>query len=159
MAGKGFFGKATDFYVKHLGLMGLIYGLVPILVVFGTAPLWAPYRPVFWVRLALALLACFTVAPLISIYAGNLWLIKHRSPKGPISILDGGLIGAATAVGIAYLPPMTGLIDSSNIEFAKTALIITWLAAPVAGFIVGALICPVGRKHISREWPAEEKGQ
>ena len=123
MAGNGFFKKASDFYVRHLGLMGLLYGLVPIVVVFGTAPLWAPYRPVYWVRLALALLACFIVAPL------------------------------------GFLPPLTGLIDSSNIELAKTALIITWFAVPFAGFLVGALLAAVGRGHISREWPAEEGGR
>lgn len=152
----GFLKRASDFYVGHAGLIGALYCIVPSLVAFGAQSTLTQFREVYLVRLGLALVVGGVVGALVSRYGASLWIIKHRSVKGPITVLDGGLIGAGVGAGIGLLPPLTLLVESSNLELAKTVIIIVWLGAAAAGVIIGMVLAAIGRNHVSREWPAEE---
>ena len=81
-------------------------------------------------------------------YGVEIWLCKHRSPNGPATILDGVLIGAAIGIGSALLPTLSVLISSSNLERAKTIIIVTYLLVALVGGVFGSVLARIAQKYI-----------
>jgi hypothetical protein len=148
--------RACDFYIRHVRFIGALYCVVPTLAWFGGTFAKVDFREVYLARLGISLVVGGLIAAWVNRFGLWLWIIKHRSPRGPATVIDGGLIGAAVGVGSCFLPPLTSLIHTNHPEMAKTFIIIAWLAAPAIGAVIGMILAAVGRKHVEREWPAGE---
>jgi phosphate/sulfate permease len=81
-------------------------------------------------------------------YGVEIWLCKHRSTNGPATILDGILVGAAIGIGSALLPTLSVLISSSNLERAKTIIIVTYLLVAFVGGVFGFVLARIAQKYI-----------
>jgi hypothetical protein len=137
-------------YIRHAGRIGALYGLVPTILYFGGAFLFMPFRSVYVLRMMLCLLLAGFLGAYLNRFGLKIWLLKHRSPEGPGTVLDGLLIGAAVGVGTALLPPLTALIATHHLEDAKWFIIGTWVVAAAAGAIIGGIFAAIGRTTIER---------
>jgi len=90
------------------------------------------------------------MAAYLNRYGVEIWLGKHRSANGPATILDGVLIGAAIGLGAALLPTLSVLISSSNIERAKTIIIVTYLLVTLVGGVFGLVIAKIAQKYVDK---------
>ena len=140
--------RLCEFYIRWVTCIGAAYAIIPTIVWFGGVFLLAPFRSVYVLRLVLCLAVGGPLAGFVNRFGVRLWLIKHESPEGPATVLDGVLIGGACGFGTAFLPPLTSLISSHHIEEAKAFIIIAWFAATLIGFLVGGAIAAAGRKHL-----------
>ena len=138
-------------YIRHAGLIGALYAIVPVALWFGLCLIFIPFREVYLLRLVLSLLVGGGMGAYLNRFGLKLWLLKHRSTEGPATVLDGALIGGAIGAGIALLPPLTALIGSNDLEVAKTFIIVSWLAACFLGLIIGGTLAVFGRAHVERE--------
>jgi len=136
------------FYVRRAAPIGAFYSLVPTALWFAGVFALVPFREVYVLRLALALVVGSAVGALVNRVGVRLWVAKHLSPHGPGTVLDGALIGAACGWGAALIPPLTALIGSNHLETAKTFVIAAWLVAAANGTLLGALLAAVGRRHL-----------
>ena len=140
--------RLCDFYIQRAGLIGVIYCAVPNLVWFTIALICIPYREVYLLRLGISLVVGCTIAAYLNRYGVEIWLCKHRSANGPATIPDGMLIGAAIGIGSALLPTLSVLISSSNLERAKTIIIITYLLVTLAGGVFGSALAKIAQKYV-----------
>ena len=140
--------RLCDLYIKRAGLIGVIYCAVPNLVWFMLAFICIPFREVYLLRLFISLAVGCTIAAYLNRYGVEAWLCKHRSDKGPATILDGILIGAGIGIGSALLPTLSVLISSSNLERAKTIIIVTYLLVTLIGGIFGSVIAKIAQKYV-----------
>jgi hypothetical protein len=140
-----------DAYIRHAGLIGVLYAAVPALGWFIYSLVNPPFRDVYLLRLAIALVVGCGIGAYLNRFGLELWLLKHRSEKGPATVLDGALIGAAIGVGIAVLPPLTALISTNHLELAKTFIIVSWLVACSLGLLIGATLAIIGRACLKRD--------
>ena len=143
--------KLTDFYLRRAGLIGCLYGIVPVIIWFSFMFATIPFREVYALRLVLSLVIAGGSGAYLNRYGLTLWLIKHNSRRGPATVLDGMLIGAAIGVGTSLFAPLTALIASHHIEEAKGFIIICWLLAGSIGFIWGGIVTAIGGRNIDRE--------
>ena len=157
MSSGGKMRRACEFYIRHVGKIGALYCIVPTLAWFGGMFAVVPFREVYLLRLGISLVVGGLIAAWVNRVGLWLWIIKHRSPRGPATVIDGGLVGAAVGVGTCFLPPLTSLIMTNHLEQAKTFTIVAWLVAPAVGSIIGMILAAVGRRHLEREWPAGEE--
>lgn len=104
----------------------------------------------FLYRLAIAVLIGGPVAGYLNRFGLSLWLIKHASPKGPATTLDGILVGSLLGMGMAVIPAFTHCIASSDMNQTKTIIIGLWLLGAVGGAIIGGILGVVGGKHLDR---------
>ena len=139
--------QLCNFYIKRAGLIGVIYCAVPNLAWFILAFTCIPFREVYLLRLGISLVVGCTIAAYLNRYGVEIWLCKHHSTKGPAMILDGVLIGAAIGFGSALLPTLSVLISSSNLERAKTIIIVTYLLVTLIGGIFGSVIAKIAQKY------------
>jgi len=143
--------RLCDLYVRRAGLIGGVYCAAPTTVWFLGMFVALPFREVYVLRMALALVAGCAVAALANRFAVDMWVAKHRSPAGPGSVLDGLLLGAASGWATALVPPLTSLIASNHLEQAKAFVIVAWLSSAAIGAVVGAGLAAIGRRHLPRE--------
>jgi len=143
--------RLCDGYIRHAGLVGALYAIVPVLIWFGLCLALIPFRQVYLLRMLLALVVGGAMGAWLNRFGLELWLLKHRSGQEPATILDGALIGAAIGVGIALLPPLTALIYTEHPVEALTFIIAAWLASCLIGGCIGALLASVGRQHVERK--------
>jgi phosphate/sulfate permease len=146
--------KLCELYVRRADVAGIIYCTVPTLAWFLLMFVTWPFREVYLLRLALALVVGGAVAAVVNRFGAALWVAKHRSPVGPATVLDGALVGAGCGWGTALVPPLTGLIATNHPMDARNFIIGSWLAAAVLGGVVGAILAAIGRKHLDRSAPA-----
>ncbi len=151
MEGDNLVHKLADLYLKRAGLIGSLYGIVPVLLWFSFMFMLIPFRDVYALRLVLSLVIAGASGAYLNRYGLTLWLIKHNSGLGPGTVLDGMLIGAAIGFGTALISPLTSLIGSHHVEEAKWFIIFSWLLAISIGFIWGGIVTAIGGKHINRE--------
>ncbi|MCY3024397.1 MAG: hypothetical protein NTW87_35940 [Planctomycetota bacterium] len=140
-----------DGYIRRAGLIGALYGIVPVVLWFGATFVVLPFREVYVLRFVLALVTSGVAGAVLNRFGLNLWLIKHRSPAGPATVFDGALIGGAIGAGIALLPPLTSLISSNHLEEAKSCIIGAWLLSAVLGCVIGGTLAVMGRQGVERE--------
>jgi hypothetical protein len=145
--------RLCDFYIRWVGVIGALYCIVPTLVWFAGTFTLIPFRPVYVLRLVLALAVGSPLAAFVNRVGLSLWVIKHRSPEGPATVLDGALIGAACGIGTVLIPPLTALIASNSLEQAKTFIIICWLVGMAIGICSGGTLAAIGRAHLERSNP------
>jgi hypothetical protein len=145
--------RCCESYVRRAWLAGVLYCVVPTLAWFGGMFATYPYRDVYLLRLAVALLGGAVVAAIVNRFGAALWVAKHRSPSGPATVADGALIGAACGWGSALVPPLTGLIQTNHPMEARTFVIVAWLGAAAIGAVVGGVLAAVGRKHLDQQAP------
>lgn len=150
--------RACDWYRRNARLLGALYVIVPVLVWFLWALVSVPFRPVYALRVILTVLIGAPLGAYVHELGLSLWTIKHRSPKGPATLADGALIGAAVGFGCAFVGPLTALIMTNHPEQAKVFVIVSWAGAALLGGLIGLLLAAVGREHVRREWPADEGG-
>ncbi|MGD9350936.1 MAG: hypothetical protein PVF71_14830, partial [Desulfobacterales bacterium] len=143
-----------DLYIKRAGLVGVFHCALPALGWFVSMLLFVPYRDVYLLRLALCLVVGCPIGAYLNRYSVDMWLIKHRSDKGPARILDGTLNGAAVGIGTALLPALAALISTNHPEMAKTFIIVSYVAAATVGGIIGSIFAAVGRTYIKVEMKA-----
>lgn len=148
MAGAGM-QRLCGVYLRNSGLIGAVYGLVPVCLWFAGTFALLRFREVYVLRLLIALVAAGLLGPALNRFGMELWLAKHRSAQGPASVCDGFLIGAAVGFGINFIPPLTALIASNHPEEAKAFVILAWLGATLVGGAIGALLAAVGRRCIT----------
>ncbi len=142
--------KLCDLYVARAGLIGALYCIVPTLIGFAVV-LWVmPFRQVYLLRLAIAVLAGGPVAAYLNRFGLSLWMIKQASPKGPATILDGALIGCFLGLAMAVIPAFTHFIASSNVSRTQTIVLAIWIIAGVAGAIIGGILGSVGKKYLDQ---------
>jgi hypothetical protein len=142
--------KLAEGYIRKAGVIGALYGLIPTVLYFGGAFLVMPFRPVYVLRMVMCLLFSGVLGAAFNRYGLAFWLLKHRSPAGPATALDGALIGAAVGAGTAFLPPLTSLIGTRHLEEAKWFIIGLWAAAAILGAVIGGILGATGRRHLSR---------
>ena len=142
--------RLVDTYIRHAGLIGVLYCAVPALGWFLVTVASVPFREVYLLRLALCLTFGCAIAAFLNRYGLELWLTKHRSMDGPATVRDGALIGAAIGVGSALLPTLSALIKTNHPEMAKTFIIVTYLTATLVGGVFGTIIATIGRRHVDR---------
>lgn len=143
-------------YVRRAGLIGACYAFAPSLLWYALVIGAGRYREVYLLRLAITLLAGGPIGALVHREGVSLWLIKHRSVKGPATLLDGILIGGGVSLGCALLPPLTSLIASTDMDYARGVILSSWVSAVLVGAIVGAALTYAGRRTVAREWPEDE---
>ncbi|MBM3333464.1 hypothetical protein FJY63_02270 [Candidatus Sumerlaeota bacterium] len=143
--------RLCDFYIRRVAIIGALYCIVPTVVGYAAGfVLVRPFRTVYVLRMMLSLVIGGPVAAYVNRFGLSLWLIKHRSAQGPATVLDGALIGAASGIGTALLPPLTALIATNHPERAKVFIIVTWLISIVLGAVIGGTLAALGRKHVER---------
>lgn len=147
--------RICDWYMRNVGIIGALYATVPTLVWLIGALALVPFRSVYLLRVALTLAVGGPVGAFLNRYGVSLWITKHRSPKGPATLLDGAVIGAGVGMGCSVLPALTQLIKTNHPEQVKLSIIVVWCAAMAIGALVGLSLAAGGRTAISREWPAE----
>jgi hypothetical protein len=143
--------KLCDLYVAKAGLIGALYCIIPTLMGFAIGLTVVPFRQVYLVRLAVAILVGGPVAAWLNRFGLSLWMIKHNSPKGPATILDGALIGWFLGMGMAVVPAFTHFIASNGMSDTKTLVIAIWFIAGVLGAIIGGVLGFVGAKYLDRQ--------
>jgi hypothetical protein len=143
--------KLCDLYVAKAGLIGALYCIVPTLIGFAVMFCVAPFRQVYLYRLAIAVLVGGPVAAYLNRFGLSLWMIKHFSPKGPATILDGALIGWFLGMGMAVVPAFTHFIGSNGMSGTKTVVIAIWFIAGAAGAMMGGAIGWGGAKYVDRQ--------
>ena len=142
--------RLVEGFVNRAAMIGALYCILPTLILFGYIFATVPFRMVYLVRLGISLVVGGVIAAVVNRVGVNMWVAKHRSQAGPASLLDGALVGAGVGISAALVPPLTHLIQSSNLEYAKTAIIVTWLVTAVLGILVGLVFAAIGRKHLER---------
>jgi len=143
--------KLCDLYVAKAGLIGALYCIVPTLIGFAVMFCVVPFRQVYLLRLAIALLVGGPVAAYLNRFGLSLWMIKHASPKGPGTVLDGALIGWFLGMGMAVIPAFTHFIASNGMDGTKTIVLLIWFIAGVVGAIIGSTLGRVGAKYLDRQ--------
>ncbi|MCX7049450.1 MAG: hypothetical protein NTX50_28690 [Candidatus Sumerlaeota bacterium] len=138
-----------DLYIRRARLIGALYCIVPVLIWFAVIFLTIPFREVYLLRVALAIVAGGAVSAYVNERGLALWLIKHRSKEGPATVFDGMMIGAGVGLSSAMLAPLTGLIATHHLEEAKTFIICSYLAGIVLGGLVGSILAVIGRQQIA----------
>ena len=113
-----------------------------------------PFREVYLLRLGIAVLVGGWVAAWLHAYGVKIWLIKHRSPAGPATAVDGALIGTAVGGGIQVIPALTAFIATNHPEEAKAIVIGVWLVSLVIGALVGASLASIWGQYVSRSTAA-----
>jgi hypothetical protein len=141
--------KLCDLYIRYAGFIGVLFCAVPNLAWFIGGLFLVPFREVYLLRLALSLAIGCPIAAYLNRYGVDIWLLKHRSTKGPATIFDGSLVGAAIGIGCALLPTLTIFIASNHVEIAKNLVIITYLSAAFIGVILGAILATIARKYVN----------
>ena len=142
--------KLCDLYVARAGLIGALYCMVPTLIGYAIMFCVVPFREVYLVRLAVVLLLGAPVAAYLNRFGLSLWLIKHNSPKGPATVLDGSLIGSFLGMGMSVIPAFVHCIASNGMDGTKTVIICIWFLGGAAGAIIGAILGLVGCKYLDR---------
>jgi len=140
--------RLCDWYILHAKLIGAFYCWIPTIAWFGAMLFVDPFREVYLLRLALALLLGGCIAAWINNFGVRLWLVKHRSQEGPATVIDGILIGAGVGIGTTFLPPLTSLIATHHPEEAKLLIIVSWGAGIVFGGVIGGILTSIGRKYL-----------
>ena len=143
--------KLCDLYVAKAGLIGALYCIVPTLIGFAIMFCVVPFRQVYLYRLAIAILVGGPVAAWLNRFGLSLWLIKHASPKGPATVLDGTLIGWFLGMGMAVIPAFVHFIASNGMSETKTLVLAIWFIAGVIGAIIGGTVGRVGAKYLDRQ--------
>lgn len=147
--------RLCDSYIRHVAIIGALYCVIPTLLWFLGALIVGSFREIYVLRLVLSLGLGGGLAAYLNRFGLSLWLAKHRSQEGPGTVMDGAVIGAAAGLGTALVPPLSGLILSSDFEFAQSLIICVWLIAMVVGTIIGGALATIGRKYIERTGPSE----
>ena len=143
--------KLCDLYVAKAGFVGALYCIVPTLIGFAVMFCVAPFRQVYLYRLAIAILVGGPVAAWLNRFGLSLWLIKHASPRGPATVLDGTLIGWFLGMGMAVIPAFVHFIASNGMSETKTVVLAIWFIAGVVGAIIGGTVGWVGAKYLDRQ--------
>ncbi len=110
-----------------------------------------PFRQVYLYRLAIVMLVGAPVAAWLNRFGLSLWIIKHTSPKGPATVLDGALIGWFLGMGMSVIPAFVHFIASNGMDGTKTIVITIWFLAGGAGAIIGSVLGLVGAKYLDRQ--------
>ena len=139
-----------DAYIRHARLGGALYCIVPSVAWFVGGLCLVPFREVYLLRLGLCVVVGGSVAAWLHEYGVRTWLIKHRSPAGPATPVDGAVIGAAVGGGIQVLPALTGFIATNHPEEAKATVIGVWLVSLAIGAIIGSILSSVWGRSVSR---------
>lgn len=137
-------------YIRHARLIGALYCIVPSAAWFVGGLCLVPFREVYLLRLGLSVVVGGCIAAWLHEYGVKLWLIKHRSPEGPASAVDGALIGAAVGISIQILPALTNLIATNHPGEAKAVIIGIWLTSIVIGALVGSVLASIWGLYVSR---------
>ena len=148
--------KLCDLYVAKAGLIGALYCVVPTLIGFGVAFGVVPFRQVYLLRLAIAVLVGGPVAAYLNRFGLSLWLIKHASPKGPATVRDGMLIGWFLGMGMAVIPASTHFISSNGMDSTKTLVLAIWFIAGALGAVIGGTLGRIGVKYLDRPAGAQK---
>jgi hypothetical protein len=143
--------KICDLYVAKAGLIGALYCIVPTLIGFAVMFCVAPFREVYLLRLAVVLLIGAPMAAYLNRFGLSLWIIKHTSPKGPATVLDGALIGWFLGMGMAVIPAFVHFIASNGMDGTKTIVLAIWFIAGGVGAILGGTLGLVGAKYLDRQ--------
>ena len=143
--------KLCDLYVARAEFIGALYCIVPTLIGFAVMFCVVPFRQVYLLRLAIALLVGGPVAAWLNRFGLSLWMIKHASPKGPGTVLDGALIGWFLGMGMAVIPAFTHFIASNGMDGTKTIVLLIWFSAGAVGAIIGSTLGWVGAKYLDRQ--------
>ncbi len=152
--------RLCQLYIRRVKVIGVLYCAVPTLVWFLAVVATVPFRSVYVLRMGLSLVVGGCIGAQLNRFGLSLWLTKHRSQDGPATVADGALIGAGIGVGTSFLPPLTSLIGTHHLEAAKWFIICSWIAAAVAGALIGSVLAVVGRRHIKRKSAnAREQGR
>lgn len=142
--------RLCEFYIRHAGLIGLLFYAIPTLIGFMVLLLSAPFREVYLLRMGLSLVFGSAIAAYLNRYGVEIWLCKHQSNNGPATIVDGILIGAAIGLGMVLLPTLSIFIKTNHPEAAKTFVIASYLLVTLFGAIIGGILAAIGRKYINR---------
>ena len=140
--------KLCDLYIARAGFVGALFCIVPTLIGFAVLLCVHPFREVYLYRLAIAILGGGPVAAYLNRFGLSLWLIKHASPRGPATTLDGVLIGSLLGMGMTVIPAFAHCIASSDLNQTKTVIIGIWLFGAITGAILGGIIGSVGGKYL-----------
>jgi len=151
--------RLCEWYIRHAKVIGLFYSWFPTVAWFAIMMFIVPFREVYLLRLALAIIVGGYIAAHVNDYGVRLWLIKHRSNGGPATVVDGILIGAGVGIGTTFLPPLTSLMATNHPEQAKLFIIVSWLAGIVFGGLIGGMLASIGRKYLDHMCVAKEESQ
>ncbi|MFA6291554.1 MAG: hypothetical protein WC637_07215 [Victivallales bacterium] len=143
--------KLAGVYLRKAGLIGALYGIIPVILWFSVMFILIPFREVYLLRFALSLVIAGASGAYFNRYGLTLWLTKHNSKLGPATVVDGMIIGASIGFGTALITPLTSLIASHHVEEAKWFIIFSWLLAVSIGFLWGGLVTAIGGKYIDRQ--------
>ena len=99
--------RFADSYIRHARLAGVLYCVIPSVAWFVGGLCLVPFREVYLLRLALAVVVGGSIAAWLHEYGVKLWLIKHRSVEGPATVVDGALIRATVGIDIQILPALS----------------------------------------------------
>jgi hypothetical protein len=144
-----FMQRFAESYIRRAKLAGVLYCVIPSVAWFVVGVCLIPFREVYLLRLAIAVIVGGGIAAWLHEYGVKLWLIKHRSVEGPATVVDGAIIGAAVGVSIQVVPALTGLIATNHLEEAKSTIIGVWLVSTVVGAIIGSLMASVWGRYVS----------
>jgi len=137
-----------DLYIKRAGWVGIFHCAVPTIAWITYIFFTVPFRDVYLLRLGLCLVIGCPIGAFLNRHSVDMWLAKHQGEKGPATILDGTINGAAVGIGTALLPALTSLISTHHLEMAKTFIIVVYVASAAVGAIIGSMVSAIGRKYI-----------
>ncbi len=141
--------RFAEWYIRRARLMGALYCIAPAVAWLLGSLFLVPFRGVYLLRAGLSAAVGGCVAAWLHEYGVKMWLIKHRSPEGPATVVDGALIGAAVGLSIQILPALTAFIATNHPEEAKTFVIGVWLVSIVLGTVIGSALSRTWGRFVS----------
>ena len=136
------------FYIKHIHIIGALMCIIPVILAAIYIYITIPLRQVYILRFILSLIFGGLAGAYSNSYAVNNWLLRVKKKDYMEGVLNGVAGGLFAGIGTAAIPPLTGFINSNNMEKAKTIIIGTWIFGAMAGIIIGALLGFIGTKYL-----------
>jgi hypothetical protein len=142
--------RFSEAYIRHARLGGALYCIVPAVIWFVVFYFLIPFRSVYLLRLGISVVLGGYVAAWLPAYGVKMWLIKHRSPAGPATAVDGAVIGAAVGGSIQVIPALTNFIATNHPDEIKGTVIVIWLSALAIGAVIGSSTSAILGRSVSR---------
>lgn len=150
--------RLCEAYVKHIRIFGALMCIIPFSIVSAFLMTQTPFREVYLLRLALGIVFGGMAGALGNEYMVQNFFFRVRTKDYGQGITHGCVGGFLAGTMTAWFPPLTLFISSTDVEQAKTILILSWLGAGLIGVAVGGVFGWFGVRYLVGEGPATPAG-
>ncbi len=150
--------RLCEVYVKHIRIFGALMCIIPFSMVSLVLMTQTPFREVYLLRLALGIVFGGLAGALGNEYMVQNFFFRVTRKDYALGITHGCVGGFLAGTMTAWFPPLTLFISSTDVEQAKTILIVSWLGAGLLGVVVGGVFGWFGVRYLVGEPPGAPAG-